>query len=212
MKILKYINEQNFSDYEHKIIKKLNSPIKIQDFLNRLEHNAENDGITLHSPRYVINRKSCHCIEGALLAAFALWYHGERPIIMDLKSNAYDFDHVVALYKKNGHWGAISKTNHAVLRYRDPVYETIRELALSYFHEYFLDDGSKTLRSYSDPFDLSRLEDKSWIISDKNLWYISKLLDRSPHHPILDPSMIRGLRRADAIEIKAGKLLEYARR
>ena len=128
---------------------------------------------------------------------------------MDLKSSQYDYDHVVALFQKNGKWGAISKTNHAILRYRDPVYDSVRELALSYFHEYFLDDGSKTLRSYSDPFDLSKLPDTRWITDEKNLWHISDLLDKSPHREIINRREVFSLRKADKIEIKAGKLKEW---
>lgn len=160
------------------------------------------------SPLEVMKAKKANCIEAALFAALVLWYHGERPLIMDLKSTAYDFDHVVALYRKNGYWGAISKTRYAVLRYRDPVYRTVRELAMSYFHEYFLDTGVKTLRSYSDPFDLSKLKTEEWVTSDQNLWHISKLLDDSPHHTIVDRRMIAGLRKADPIEIAVGKLVE----
>ena len=104
------------------------------------------------SPRRVLATRTAHCFEGALLAATVLWMQGEIPLLLDLATNAQDIDHVVALYKCNGYWGAISKTNHAVLRFRDPVYKTIRELALSYFHEYYLEaTGEKTLISYSLP-------------------------------------------------------------
>lgn len=194
------------------LLAKLSSPVKIQDFLDRIPSNFEPEGDTVISPVRVLRERRAHCIEGALLAAVALWQHGQKPLIMDLASVAHDQDHVVALFRKNNHWGAISKTNHAVLRYREPIYRTVRELALSYFHEYFLDDGTKTLRSYSDPVDLSKIKDKSWITSEKNLWFIVDLLNAAPHHKILTRSMISGLRKADPIERKAGKLVQWKRR
>lgn len=133
---------------------------------------------------------------------------GQRPLIMDLKTSDEDVDHIVTLFKKGRCWGAITKTNHAVLRYREPIYRTVRELAVSYFHEYFLPNGKKTLRSYSNPFDLSRYH-LSWIDSPADLWALEKAIDRSPHNALLTRSQIAGLRRADDIEIKAGELLEW---
>jgi hypothetical protein len=119
-----------------------------------------------------------------------------------------DLDHVVTLFRKDGYWGAVSKTNHAVLRYREPVYKNIRELVMSYFHEYFLFDGRKTLRAFSKPFDLSK-HGTSWITTEENLATLAHLLDTSPHTKILSPKQIRNLRKADKIEIKAGKIVEY---
>ncbi|OHB18254.1 MAG: hypothetical protein A2749_00285 [Parcubacteria group bacterium RIFCSPHIGHO2_01_FULL_45_26] len=198
-----------FTRDEKRVLFALNTPIKIQDYLNTLPKNFEHSGITLRSPRRVLLVKEAHCIEGALLAALALWYHGEHPFLLDLVSTDYDFDHVVTLFKVDGHWGAISKTNHIVLRYREPVYKSVRELAMSYFHEYFLDNGKKTLRAYSNPFDLSLLPDTSWVTSTQDLWWLSEALDKSIHHKILTPFMIRRLRLADKIERQAGKLHEW---
>jgi hypothetical protein len=149
-------------------------------------------------------------MEGALLAAAILWYHGEKPLLLDLKTTNDDQDHVVALFKQNGCFGAISKTNHGVLRYREPIFKTVRELALSYFSEYFLHDGRKTLRSYSQPFDLSKL-DPSWLISDKDLWNMVKMLDKSPHTALLTTKQIKNLRLAEPVEIAAGKVVEWVK-
>ena len=153
---------------------------------------------------------TAHCMEGAMLAAAAFWYHGGKPLLLDLKTkDARDFDHVVAPFKIHGLWGAISKTNHAVLRYRDPIYRDIRELVMSYFNEYFLDDGKKTLRSHSTLFDLSTLG-TDWLTSKKNLWNVAELLDRSPHVNILkDKRVVKDLRRANRTEIEAGKIIEW---
>lgn len=219
---------QDLTKEETKLFKKLNSPRKIQDFINALPANFEKNGETLMSPRRVLRENKAHCLEGAFLAAAVLWFHGQKPWLMDLKTTDYDFDHVVALFRSSagtvsqkagaisvpGRWGAISKTNHAVLRYREPVYATLRELAMSYFHEYFLDNGFKTLRSYSKPFDLSKLSTLKvkplmWITAEEDLWEIANQLDDSPHFAILDKKMTASLRRADPIEIKAGKLTEW---
>lgn len=199
---------------EQKLFKRLNTPEKIQDFLNRIPINFEKDGETCRSPRETIKTNTAHCMEGALLAAAILASHGHQPLLLDLKvfSIKYDSDHVVALFKERGYWGAISKTNHAVLRYREPVYKTVRELAMSYFHEYFLDTGKKTLHSYSKPFNLNRFKKKDWITDPTDLWYIVDTLDESPHIEIVQKSLVKKLRKADPIEIKAGKLVEWKRK
>lgn len=193
---------------EFNVFKKLNSPRKIQDFLDTLPINFEVSGGTCRSPLTALKYREVHCIEGAFLAAAAFWYHGERPLLLDLKTTKTDVDHVVALFKDGDRWGAVSKTNHAALRYRDPVYKNVRELAMSYFNEYFTDNGKKTLRSYSTPFNLIPYG-AEWLTSEKNLWDISYELDTSLHFPILKKGETRRLRRADPIEIQAGKLVEW---
>ena len=197
-----------FTPKELKILKRLNSPHKIQDFLNAMPFNFEKKGETLMSPRRVLRENKAHCLEGALLAAAAFWVNGEKPLLLDIKTTKDDMEHVVALFKRLGRWGAISKTNHVVLRYREPVYKTVRELAMSYFHEYFLDSGKKTMRSFSKPFDLRKLGSE-WLISEKDMWHISEELDKSPHEKILTLPIAKKLRQADKIEIQAGKLTEW---
>jgi hypothetical protein len=198
----------NLNPYETKLFKKLKTPAKVQDFLNSLPSNKELKGETCMSPRDVIKNKTAHCAEGALFAAAVFWYHGRKPLLLDLRTTDNDQDHVVALFQENGMWGAVSKTNHGVLRYREPIYKTVRELAMSYFHEYFLDNGQKTLREFSKPFSLARFG-KSWITTDKSLLYIMDDLDDAPHEKILTKSQVKKLRRADKIEIKAGLLKEW---
>jgi len=194
------------------IFKKLDTPQKVQDLLDTFRINFEPNDDTCRSPLVVLERREAHCIEGALLAAAIFWFHGREPLLLDLKTAKGDFDHVVALFKEHGRWGAVSKTNHAVLRYRDPVYKDIRELAMSYFNEYFLDTGVKTLRSFSDkPFDLLKFDD-AWLTSRKNLWEIHDALDSAPHTQILPRGFSpKKLRLADPIEIKAGKIVEWKR-
>jgi hypothetical protein len=193
---------------EFRVLRKLDRPHKVQDFLNRIPVNKERGRETCTSPLLTLRRNKAHCMEGALLAALALWMHGHRPLILDLKTTDADVDHLVALFRVNGCWGGITKTNHAVLRYREPIYRNVRELAVSYFHEYFMNDGAKTLRLYSEPFDL-RKWNGNWTTADDDLWDLEKAIDRSPHHELISRKQIAGLRKADAIEIKAGKLTEW---
>ncbi|MEK6926634.1 MAG: hypothetical protein AABW50_05135 [Nanoarchaeota archaeon] len=192
-----------------KILKRLKTPAKIQDFLDSLKINFEEKGDTCMSPKMVLKAGKCHCVEGAILAALALRFQGHRPLIVDLLAHDRDFDHVVAVFKRNGKWGGISKTNHAVLRYREPIYNSIRELVMSYFHEYFDDNGKKNLRSFSSPVDLSRFDKFGWMTSEEEVWYIPEYLVEARHFPILSKRQIHGLRKADDIEIKAGKLVEW---
>src|SRR3989344_2594968 len=141
------------SPAERKVLAKLNSPQKIQDYLDTLPINFELQGETYMSPRRVIRNRIAHCFEAALFAAAAIAYHGQKPLLMDFQTIPDDEDHVVTLFKQNGYWGAISKTNHAILRYREPIYKSPRELAMSYFNEYTMYDGRKSMRAYSAPFD-----------------------------------------------------------
>ena len=197
-----------FNKREKSLIRRLNQPAKVQDFLNSLRFNLEKDQETLKSPLFTLRKKSAHCFEGALLGAYILSTHGHKPYIMYLKSLEQDFDHVIAPFKIGGYCGALSKTNHAVLRYRDPVYKNLRELAMSYFHEYFLDSGKKTLRQYSALFNLDSLK-KGWETSDTDLWHIDKRLDRLKHFDMVPKQNMKKLRLADKIEIQAGKIAEW---
>jgi len=193
---------------EFGVFKKLDTPAKIQDFANKIPINFEIGKRTCRSPLLVLKNGEAHCMEGALLAAAALWHNGEPPLLLNLRTTDDDYGHVLALFKRRGRWGAITKTNHAVLRYRDPVYASVRELAMSYFNEYFLDSGKKTMRGYSAPFDLSKYG-SDWLTSKKNLWKLFDDFMASKHFKIVDKEAIRKLRRADPIEIKAGKLVEW---
>ena len=189
-------------------MKKLNTPAKVQDFLNGISFNFEKKKETLKSPLFTLRTKSAHCLEGALLGAYILSLHGFAPRVLHLEATEDDYDHVVAPFRINGLWGALSKTNHTVLRYRDAIYKNIRELALSYFHEYFLSDGEKTLRRYSRLLNLNIFE-KSWPFSEEDLWQIDRELDKIKHYDIIPASLIRSLRKADKVEIRAGEIVEY---
>jgi len=205
--------ESGLTRKEYDALACLDTPIKIQDFLDTLPLNFEKKGDTHMSPRRVFAAQKAHCIEGAMLAAAALWIAGEPPLIMNLSSRMGkgDVDHVVALYKRGGYWGAISKTNHVVLRFRDPIYRTPRELSLSYFHEWFINEtGEKVLECYSKPLDMRRFGTK-WLTSEKELWNIADALSVLPHYNLVPKGNWRYLRKADAMEHKAGELVEWSK-
>ena len=203
--------ESGLTAREYAVLARLRTPIGIQDFLDRVPMNFEKKGDTHYSTRNVLKENRAHCIEGALLAAAALWVHGEPPTIMNVsaKMGKGDVDHVVALYKRGGRWGAISKTNHATIRFRDPVYKSPRELALSYFHEWFMNEtGEKTLECYSKPLDMRTLGTE-WITSDEAVWKVDDVLARRKHYFLVPKENWRYVRPADPMELKAGKLVEW---
>lgn len=197
---------QGLTTAETRFLKKLNTPKKIQDYLETVPANFAD---TCYSPRTVLQKKKAHCVEGAVLAAAALMLNGHKPLLLDLRSAKNDQDHVVALYKQGKYWGAISKTNHSVLRYRDPVYASVRELAMSYFHEYFIDSGKKTLLEFSIPLDLTKYNEKNWMSDSEDLWYIAEALDNSKHFDMVPKQAQKQLRRADPIEIQVGKIVRW---
>ena len=169
---------------ENRILKSLSTPWKIQRHLDELPYNQEKGGETCRSPRRVIRDETAHCFEAALFAAAALRVNGRPPLILDLES-VRDDDHVIAIYKIDGCWGAIAKSNYAGLRFREPVYRSLRELAMSYFEHYYNLDGEKTLRAYSRPVNLARFDNVNWITAEEDLWVIPEYLTTISHTPIL---------------------------
>lgn len=201
--------KEALSPQERALFSKLNTPHKIQDFLDSLPINFETKGDTIYSPRQVLQYKKAHCMEGALFAAAVLAFHGHKPMLLDLRTVSYDEDHVVTLFKHEGKWGAISKTNHAILRWRDPVYQSARELAMSYFHEYFLNDGLKTLVAFSKPYDLTRYDAAWWPVAEGGLDTIAIELDDSPHVEVVSPAARRRLRKTSKVERKILDFVEW---
>ncbi len=188
---------------------RFNTPQKIQDYLDTLPINFEHNGETLHSPRSVMRHGTAHCFEGALFACAVGMYHGFEVALLDLEAGFADDAHVVCIFKQNKKWGAISKTNHAALTYRDPVYASVRELVMSYFHEYFLNrTGKKTLRRYA-VLKPSTFQ-KDWITSDHSLWYINNLCDNAKKIEILNQTDIVCLRKATQIEVIAGSIVQWS--
>jgi len=201
---------------EFRLLERLNTPRKIQSFLHDLRQNFELDGDCCRPVREVLRTRSAHCIEGAMLAACALWIHGERPLLLDMRAER-DYDHVVTLYRRHGRWGAFSKTNGVGLRSRDAVYRSLRELAMSYFHEYTNRAHHKTLREYSVPYDLRRLDPGIWVTGTKlknrkkNAWEVAEALDELRHFQLMGRRQLRSLTRRDPFERRLGGMLQYRR-
>jgi hypothetical protein len=181
---------------------RLDTPTRIQNYLNFMAYDPE-PGTA--SPRRVMREKKANCFEGALFAAAAFRFHGRRPLLVDMRS-WNDDDHVLAVFQKNGAWGCVAKSNFTVLRFREPVYRTIRELMMSYFDVYFNALGQKTLRAYSVPFDLSRFDEIGWMTTEEDISDIGDALDRARHYKVLTPAHIRSLQITDPVLVKAGLL------
>jgi hypothetical protein len=192
---------------EFAVLRRLDTPRKIQDFVFRLGQNFEERGETCHTVREVMRTRKAHCIEGAMLAACAFWVHGEAPLLLDMRA-VRDFDHVVALYRRQGLWGAISKTNGVFLRSRDPGYRTRRELAMSYFHEYCNRREHKTLREYSVPFDLRRVDPQVWV-NGRQAWRVAEALDDLRHFKLMNGRQLREVTRRDPLERRAAELRQF---
>lgn len=176
---------------ETRALRALSAPEKAQRFLDEIPYNLEAGGETVRSPRRVLRDRTAHCFEGALFAAAAFRVAGRPALIVDLES-VRDDDHVLAIYRERGHWGAVAISKFAGLRFREPVYRTLRELVLSYFEHYYNDAGEKTLRAYSRPVDLARFDRLDWMASERDLWPIAEHLFRVPHLPLVPPWYARG--------------------
>jgi len=196
---------------EYALLRRLDEPRKIQAFLNAIPCNHEIGGETVLSVREVLRQRRAHCIEGAMVAAAAMWVNGMRPLVLHLDCHISDYPHVIAVFRRHGAWGAISKTNGAPLRYRDPIYRSLRELALSYFHEYSNKRGHKTLRSYSVPFDMRRIPPAEWVTSSKNCWSTHDRITALRHFALISARQERLLAPRDAFERRASKIVEYPR-
>jgi hypothetical protein len=195
-----------FLPSERKALRGLTSPAKIQRFLDcDLGYNLEPNGDTCYSPRTVLREGIAHCMEGALVGALALRLLGYPPLLVDLEA-VRDSDHVLAVYRRNGGWGAVAKSNYSGLRSREPVYRNLRELALSYFEHYFNPEGEKTLRTFSRPVNLTRFDRMGWMTTEDEVWEIPNYLCDIPHTPLLRPKMERTLARMDRRLFDAGRL------
>lgn len=189
-----------FSPAELRRLRSLKTPQLIQRFLEELPYHHAN---TAWSPRVVLRERSAHCFEGAVFAAAALRVNGFKPLLWDLEG-IRDTDHVLALYQHGRHWGAIGKSNFAGLRFREPVYRSLRELAMSYFDNYYNLLGERTLRAYSRAVDLSRFDRLDWMTTEKSVWFIAQHLCEIPHTRVLTDAQITRLTRLDKRAHAAG--------
>ncbi len=201
--------ELGLTPREFAVLQRLETPQKIQAFLNSITINHEIGGETVLSVREVIRQRRSHCIEGAFLAACSLWVHGQPPLVMHLDCDLSDYPHVIAVFRQHRHWGAISKTNGVGLRYRDPIYRSLRELAMSYMHEYSNKQHRKTLRSYSGAFDMRRLDPSLWVTSEAPCWEAHDRLAATRHYPLISRHQEKLLSTRDPFERLITKLLQY---
>jgi hypothetical protein len=192
---------------EGQVLRALTTPERIQEFIIGLHANFEEEGDTLRSVQGVLRHRKAHCIEAAFTAACALWLQGAPPLILDLTAKG-DSDHVIAVFRRGGCWGAISKSNHVWLRWRDPVYRSPRELVMSYFHEY-TNKQRKSLRSYSLPVDLRRFPTEMWVTNEEDCWEVGAALCDVRHFRILTPAQARRLLPRDETELRADDLVQY---
>jgi hypothetical protein len=183
-------------------LRSFKTPHGIQRALDSMPYHLAN---TAWSPRHVLKENTSHCFEGAIFAAAALRANGYPPLILDLEAD-HDTDHVIAIYRMNGHWGALAKSNYTGCRYREPVYRTLRELAMSYFDVYFNLRAERTLRTFSRPVNLKRFDGQNWMTAEGNLWFIANYLFTIRHFRLLTPAMIKNLHRLDDRSFKAGCL------
>lgn len=194
---------------ERRLLARLNSPQRIQAFIDKMPANFGLDGDTAMSPRTMLKAKVAHCSEGAVFAVAALAFHGRPSWLIDMRALPSDSDHIITAFKERGLWGAISKTNHPVLRWRDPVYRSPRELVMSYVHEYCLPGGKKSLIEYSRPFPLTRYAPERWLTPPDDLDWLMLALDEAPHLPIAPKAALRRQRRSTAFERQAHNQTEW---
>ena len=189
-----------WNDDEIRFLMTLNNPDRIQAFLDSIDYNPDYE---CRSPRWVIRKRSAHCFEGALFAAAALQFIGYKPQIVDMKA-FNDDDHVIAIFREDGYWGAVAKSNFTSLRFREPVYRSLRELIMSYFDFFFNTAGDKSLRSYSLPLNLQKYDSINWATTEDDLEFIGDKLESMKHYPIVNNTMIKQLSKASDTMLKAG--------
>ena len=194
------MNISTFTPDELRRLRALRTPYLIQKFLEDIPYHH---ATTAWSPRVVLREKTAHCLEGAIFAAAALRVNGFKPLLWDLEG-IRDSDHVLAIYQYDGHWGAIAKSNFAGLRFREPVYRSLRELAMSYFDSYYNLLGERTLRAFSRPVNLQRFDHLNWMTSEKSVWFIPEHLCHISHTPVLTKSQEQRLTRLDKRAHAAG--------
>ena len=192
-----------FVPAERAVFRRLTTPEKIQRFLDDLAYNKEHDGETCRSPRRVLRDRTAHCMEGALFGAAALRMLGHPPLLLDFEA-VRDDDHVLAIFQLRGHWGALAKSNYSGLRYREPVYRTLRELAMSYFEHYYNLKREKTLRNYSRPVNLRRFDSIHWMTAEEDVWTVPEYLLTIRHTPLLRAGLASRLGSVDDRLFAAG--------
>jgi hypothetical protein len=182
-------------------MRRLDPPWRIQRFLDALDYDVPGAGC--RSPRRVLRERKVQCMDGALFAAAALRLQGHPPLLVDLEG-VWDSDHVLAVFRADGGWGAVARSNFSGLRYREPIHRTIRELALTYVESYFNLRRQKTLRRYSRPVSLAPFDRRGWMTAEEDLWYIPEHLVGVRHFRLLTRRQEKRLATVDRRTYRAG--------
>lgn len=185
---------------DRKAFAALKTPAQIQAFLDDVPYSGDD---RYRCPASVLRDRRAHCYDGALFAAAALRQIGDPPLIINMFAFRDD-EHLIAIYKRNGHWGSVGKSNFVGLRYREPVYRTLRELVMSYFEVYYNMERLRSLRAYTRPFNLRAFDRIDWMHDDAAMDTIAAKLDSLKRTPIMTPRMVRGLTLLDKRSFDAG--------
>ncbi len=176
-------------------------PKKIQEFLDGLEYSDEE---RYRCPLNVLKDRKAHCFDGAMFGAAALRNLGYPPLLVEIVPNEHDDDHILAVFRQKKYWGAVAKSNFVGLRYREPVYKTLRELIMSYFESYFNVEGERTMVGYSAPLNLQRFDKLNWLAIDEVMDTIGDALETGRKYRIVPTSILRNFSKLDARSVEAG--------
>jgi hypothetical protein len=197
--------EHHLTPEQRQLLENLDTPIRIQTFLDTCSYVAEYDN---RCPARVLAERRAHCLDGGLFAAMALRRLGFPPVVVDIFPDpGMDDDHVLAIFKRNGRYGAVAKSNFVGLRYREPVYHTLRMLIMSYFEQFYNVNGVKTLRTYAAPLNLNRFDRLRWEWQDSGADEIEKALLARSRTALITPEMADGLSPVDELTYKAGLMV-----
>jgi hypothetical protein len=193
--------EQKATKSERRTLDRLATPAAAQAFLDGVTYSSEE---IYRCPLRVLRERKGHCFDGAIFAAAALQRMGYPPLILELLPNGRDDDHLLAVYRQEGCWGALAQSNFTGLRYREPVYRSLRELVMSYFEQFYNTDREKTLRGYTEPINLRTFDSREWMTRDGTMRQIAGALDRVPHRRVLTLKMVRRLALVDERSFRSG--------
>jgi hypothetical protein len=192
-----------FTKKEMALLKSFKTPFAIQNYVDSIPYSTDN---IYRCPRTAMADRKAHCFDGAVLAAAALRVAGYPPLILEMIPNGRDDDHIIALFRENGHWGAVAKSNFVGLRFREPIYRTLRELVMSYFEGYYNVNGEKTLRGYTASLSLKMFDSLHWTTDDTTMDRIATKLEKLRRFQLITGKMANALNPVDRSSYSAGLL------
>ncbi len=174
-------SRQHFTRAERALIARLNTPAKVQRWLNALPYNTETGGETQHSFRPVVKLRTAHCMEAALFAAVVLEQHGFPPLVMSLESQDW-LDHVIFIYQVNGRWGSVARSRDPGLHGRKPVFRSPRALARSYIEPYV--DYTGRVKGFGVANLATAMGHYDWRFTENSVWKVEQMLVDLPHQKL----------------------------